>query len=215
VKRRLPDRLRVGEIDVARGELVTLEENTLHDAPFSADPVKGGRVDLTSRWSMGAGIGYQAVFAAPDGASLFPPTALIDVDLALRDFLRRDWVLGLDLAGGSTNAVAALPAVNAPFHFTEASLAASLSVEWPHRWFTPFVGGRLALLVMSRRFDEGQFPDQFFSTLSPGLVGGIAFRLSKSTSVLARGRLHYLLYNVDGNRSLGYWELATTVAYDF
>ncbi|HVT07924.1 MAG TPA: caspase family protein [Polyangia bacterium] len=215
VKRRLPDRLRVGEIDVARGELVTLEENRLHDAPFSADPVKGGRVDLTSRWSMGAGIGYQAVFAAPDGAALFPPTALIDVDFALRDFLRRDWVLGFDLAGGSTNGVAALPAVNAPFHFTEASLAGSLSVEWPHRWLTPFVGGRLALLVMSRRFDDGQFPDQFFSTLSPGLLGGASFRLSRSTSVIARGRLHYLLYNVDGNRSLGYWELATTVAYDF
>ncbi len=104
VKRRLSDRLRVGEIDVARGELVTLEENNLHDAPFSADPVKGARADLTSRWSMGAGLGLQAVFAAPDGASLFPPTALIDVDVALRDFLRRDWVLGFDLAGGSANA---------------------------------------------------------------------------------------------------------------
>ena len=47
VKRRLADRLRVGEIDVPRGELVTLEEGSLRDAPFSADPVKGGsRVDL-------------------------------------------------------------------------------------------------------------------------------------------------------------------------
>ena len=41
VKRRLADRLRVGEIDVPRGELVTLEEGSLRDAPFSADPVKG------------------------------------------------------------------------------------------------------------------------------------------------------------------------------
>lgn len=215
VKRRLPDRLRIGEIDVARGELVTLEEDRLHDAPFSADPVKGGRVDLSSRWSMGAGLGYQAVFEAPDGASLFPPTALIDVDLAVRNFLRRDWVLGVDLAGGSTNGVAALPTVNAPFHFTEASLSAALSVEWPHRWLTPFVGGRLSLLVMSRRFQDDAFPAQFFATLSPGLLGGLSVRLSPSTSLVARGRLHYLLYNVDGNRSLGYWELATMVAYDF
>ncbi len=90
---------------------------------------------------MGAGIGYQAVFEAPDGASLFPPTAMIDVDFALRNFLRRDWVLGFDLAGGSTNGVAALPTVNAPFHFTEASLSAALSVEWPHRHLTPSWAG--------------------------------------------------------------------------
>ena len=56
VKRRLPDRLRVGDIDVPRGQLVALAEARLRDAPFSDDPVKGaGRVDLTSRWSLGAG----------------------------------------------------------------------------------------------------------------------------------------------------------------
>jgi hypothetical protein len=215
VKRRLADRLRIGEIEVPRGALITLEESRLRDAPFSADPVKGGRVDLAARWSMGAGIGYQAVFEAPDGASLFPPTALIDVDVALRNFLRRDWVLGFDLAGGSTNGVAALPTVNAPFHFTEASLSAALSVEWPHRTLTPFVGGRLSLLVMNRRFQDDAFPAQFFATLSPGLLGGAAVRVAHSTSLVARARLHYLLYNVDGNRSLGYWELATMVTYDF
>jgi hypothetical protein len=213
VKRRLTDRLRVGEIDVPRGALVTLEENNLHDAPFSADPTKGGRVDISSRWSIGAGIGFQTVFAAPDGAGLFPPTGLIDVDLALRDFLRRDWVLGFDLAGGGTNGVA--PDVEAPFHFTEVSFASSLTVEWPNRYLTPFVGGRLALLLMNRTFQDNAFPAQFYATLSPGVVAGAAYHLSRSTSLVARGRLHYLLYNVDGNRSLGYWELATMVTYDF
>ncbi|HLK91661.1 MAG TPA: caspase family protein [Polyangia bacterium] len=214
VKRRLTDRLRVGEIDVTRGALVTLEEQSLHDAPFSADPVKGaGRYDLTARWSIGAGVGYQTVFAAPEGAGLFPATGLVDVDLALRDFLRRDWVLGFDLAGGSTNSVVA--SVGAPFHFTEVSLASSLTVEWPNRTLTPFVGGRLALLLMSRTFQDGAFPAQFYSTISPGLVAGVAYHLSRSTAVVARGRLHYLLYNVDGNQSLGYWELATMVTYDF
>jgi hypothetical protein len=216
VKRRLGDRLRVGEVDVARGQLVTLEEERLHDAPFTDDPVKGaGRMDLSSRWSLGAGIGYQAVFEAPDGASLFPPTGLLGIDLALRNFLRRDWVLGFDVAVGSANGVAALPTVTAPFRFSEFSAATSLTVEWPGRYLTPFVGGRLALLLMSRRFQDDEFPSQFFSTLSPGAVGGVSYQMSRSTSLVARGRLHYLLYNVDGNRSLGYWELATTVNYDF
>jgi hypothetical protein len=214
VKRRLPDRLRVGEVDVPRGSLVTLEENSLRDAPFSADPVKGaGRVELTSRWSVGAGLGYQAVFEAPGGAGLFPPTALLSIDFALRDFLRHDWVLGFDLAGGGANGIA--PTVEVPFHFTEASIASSLTVEWPHRSLTPFVGGRLAMLLMNRSFQNDAYPAQFYATLSPGIVGGATYRLSRSTSVVALGRLHYLLYNVDGNRSLGYWELATNVAYDF
>jgi hypothetical protein len=124
-------------------------------------------------------------------------------------------VLGFDVAVGSADGVAALPTVTAPFRFSEVSLASSLVVEWPRRYLTPFVGGRMALLLMSRRFVDDEFPAQFFSTLSPGLVGGASYRMTRNTSVVARGRLHYLLYNVDGNRSLGYWELATMVTYDF
>ena len=212
VKRRLPDRLRVGEIDVPRGRMIALAEATLRDAPFSDDPVKGGRVDITSRWSLAAGATYQSVFAAPSGASLFPPTGMLAVDLSLRNFLRRDWIWSLDLAAGSTDGLATN--VGAPFRFTEMSLASSLLVEWPGRVVTPFVGGRLAMLLMGRRFTDDLYPAQFFSTLSPGVVGGAAFRVMQNTSVVARGRLHYLLYNVDEDRSLGYWELAAMVSYD-
>jgi len=215
VKRRLPDRLRVGDVDVPRGQMVALAEARLRDAPFSDDPVKGaGRVDLTSRWSLGAGATYQSVFAAPSGASLFPPTGMLAVDLSLRNFLRRDWVWSFDVAAGSTNGVVA--AVGAPFKFSEVSLASSLTVEWPGRYVTPYVGGRLAMLLMGRTFtdDSAMYPAQFFSTLSPGIVGGAAFRLTQSTSLVTRGRLHYLLYNIDENRSLGYWELAAMVSYD-
>ncbi len=213
VKRRLADRLRIGEIDVPRDEMVLLEERRLRDAPFTDDPVKGaGRVDLSSRWSLGAGATYQSVFAAPDGAALFPPTPLLAVDLAVRNFLRRDWVWSVDLAGGSAQGT--VTSVGAPFRFTEISLATSIGVDWPGRYVTPFVGGRLALLLMGRKFDGDAFPEQFYSTLSPGVVGGASFNLSRTMHVVARGRLHYLLYNVGEDRSLGYWELSAMVAYD-
>jgi hypothetical protein len=71
-------------------------------------------------------------------------------------------------------------------------------------------------LLMSRRFDDRVLPDQFFATLSPGLVAGARVRLGDNLALVARGRLHYLLYNVDAtNRSLGYWEATAFLQYDF
>jgi hypothetical protein len=215
VKRRLADRLRVGELEVASGQMITLEEGRLRDAPFTDDPVKGAMRVTASRWSLGVGGGFQAVFDAPTRESLFPATGLVGLELQLRDFFRRDWVWGLDVAGGGANGAAPISSIAAaPFRFSELSFASSLVVEWPHRLFTPFVGGRLALLLMTRTFNEDAFPAQYFSTLSPGLVGGVTWRVARNWGVVLRGRVHYLLYNVDENRSLGFWELATAVSYD-
>jgi hypothetical protein len=214
VKRRLADRLRVGELEVAPGQMITLDENRLRDAPFSDDPVKGGYRPDISRWTLGVGGGFQSVFDAPTRESLFPPTGLVGVEMQLRNFFRRDWVWGVDFGGGAANGTVKLPSTTAPFRFNELQLATSLMVEWPHERLTPFVGGRLALLVMTRKFEDDAFPAQFFSTLSPGLVGGVTWRFTHSLGLVLRGRLHYLLYNVDENRSLGFWELATAVSYD-
>jgi hypothetical protein len=221
VKRRLPDRLRVGEIDVPRGQLVALAELMLRDAPFSDDPVKGAARDvaLTSHWSIGLGGGYQSIFAAPS-AGLFPAAGMMGLDFALRDFFRRDWVWGFDFAaGGARSQVALPPQVVLPYKFGEVSVASSLLTEWRQRAlgpFVPFVGARLALLLMSRKFDDQVLPDQFFATLSPGLVAGTRVRMGGGWSLVARGRLHYLLYNVDqSNQSLGYWEAAAFLQYDF
>jgi uncharacterized caspase-like protein len=216
VKRRLADRLRIGEVEVSAGQMITLEENRLRDAPFADDPVKGGyRADVATRWSLGVGGGFQSVFDAPTRESLFPPTGLVGLEMQLRNFFRRDWVWGIDVGGGGANGSVTLNGVTAvPFRFSELQLATSLTVEWPHARLTPFVGGRVALLVMTRKFEENAFPDQYFSTLSPGVVGGVNWRFAGDFSLVLRSRVHYLLYNVDENRSLGFWELATAVKYD-
>ncbi len=221
VKRRLPDRLRVGEVDIPRGQLVALVEPLLRDTAFSDDPVKGASREpiLTARWSVGLGGGYQSIFAAPS-AGLFPAAAMLGLDFGLRDFFRRDWIWGFDFAAGGTNAeVAVSPAVVLPYRFSELSVATSLISEWRRPALgpvVPFVGARTALLLMSRKFDDQALPDQFFATLSPGLVGGVRVRLGDSWALVLRGRLHYLLYNVDQtNRSLGFWEAASFVSYDF
>jgi len=220
VKRRLPDRLRIGQIDVARGELVALSEPMLRDAPFSDDPVKGpGRDPLAlSHWSLGLGGGYQSIFSAPS-QGLFPSTGMLGLDFLLRDFFRRDWAWGFDLAAGGTNSSVVLPTAVLGYRFSEVSLATSLMTEW-HRsdWgpVVPFLGARVALLLMARKFDDGALPEQSFATVSPGLFTGARLNLGDSWNLVVRGRLHYLLYNIDeANRSLGYWELATLASYDF
>jgi hypothetical protein len=125
-------------------------------------------------------------------------------------------VWGFDLAmGGGAGTVVLPPSTSAPFRFSEVSVATSMTVEWPHSWVTPFVGGRLALLLMTRRFDDDAFPQQFFSTLSPGIVAGGTVHVTRALGLTVRGRVHYLLYNVDENRSLGYSELAMAVTYAF
>src|SRR5262245_19999468 len=167
------------------------------------------RADLASRWSLGGAIGFQSVFDAPTRESLFPATTRLGIDLQLRHFLRRDWVWGFDFSGGAADGSVTLNGMTtAPFRFNELQLATSIFVEWPHGSLTPFVGGRMAFLLMTRRFDDDTFPPQFFSTVSPGVVAGINWHFARDIGVVLRGRVHYLLYNVDENRSLGFWELA-------
>ena len=122
-------------------------------------------------------------------------------------------MLGFDLAGGSANGVA--PVVETALSLQRGVDRVVADRRMAAPVLTPFVGGRLALLLMNRSFEENAFPAQFYAALSPGLVAGAAYHFSRSTSVVARARLHYLFYDVDGDRSLGYWELATMVAYDF
>lgn len=218
VKRRLPDRLRVGEVQIPRGQLAMLDENRLRDVPFSDDPVKGGRREPESRLSIGFGTTVQAFFDEPTREGLFPPAGMLTAELFVHDFFRRGWVWGLDLAAGGANGrLVVRDATGMPFKFTELSIGTSLVAEWPlaDRRLFPFAGLRLAALFMGREFEGTPIPKQSFATFSPGVVGGLRYRVLGGFSALARTRVHYLLYNVDENRSLGYWELAAGLTYDF
>ena len=217
VRRRLADRLRIGEFRVAEGQFVTLDESRLRDAAFSDDPVKGSRRDSAVRLSLSLGATVQAFFDAPTRDSLFPPTGLLSAELQVHNFFRRGWLWALDLAGGSAGGQVTRLDTPLPFRFSEFTAGMSLATEWP-LWgnrLVPYAGLRLAYLLLSRKFEDRTFPDQFLSTFSPGLVAGIRYRLSDSFAALLRARAHYLLYSVDENRSLGYWELSAGLSYYF
>jgi hypothetical protein len=216
VKRRLADRLRIGEVTVAAGQLTPLDEARLRDAPFSDDPVKG---TLRARWgaprlSVGVSGLYQSFFDGSTREGLFPPAPLFGGELRLHNYLRRDWVLALDLAAGSTQSVLALPGFSVAYRFSEVTAGTSLWVEWPEGTLVPFVGARVALMLMGRDFTDASLPHQTMSTLSPGVVAGARLRLGRHLGVTVRGRVHYVLYNIDEDRSLGYWELGTLLDYE-
>jgi hypothetical protein len=224
VKRRLPDRLRIGEVRIAPGQFVALDEAQLHDAPFADDPVKGATRDLGVQVGLALGGGVQAFFDAPTREGLFPPTGLLAGELALRNFFRRDWVWAFDLALGGSQGTLLREEVGArlPFRFSELGLGTSIIAEWPlgddrgRLRFVPFVGGRLAFLVMNRRFegDAASIPEQHLTTFSPGLVGGLHYQLGDDLRITLRGRVHYLHYDIDKDRSLGYWELGGMLGYE-
>jgi len=217
VRRRLADRLRIGEIRIASGQLFTLDEARLRDAPFSDDPVKGAQREESARVSLALGGAVQSFFDGPTRDGLFPPTGMLGLDFELRDFFRRGWIWGLDFASGGTRGEVDRYGTLLPFRFSELTAGTTLAAEWRfgEGRLSASLGLRLAFVVMSRKFDDTTVPDQFFATFTPGLVGGLRYRLSRSLSAFGRGRVHYLLYNVDENRSLGYWELCAGVAYDF
>jgi hypothetical protein len=214
VKRRLADRLRIGQVDIPPGQVATLDEAHLRDAPFSDDPVKGqSRGSLIAVALTGS---VQSFFDAPTRDGLFPPAGLVGAELEVRDFFRRGWVVAADLGAGATRATLVRPGgAELPFRFTELTAGASLYREWRSGRLSPFLGGRVALMLLGRTFDAPEIPHQSFSTFSPGLLAGLRYRLAGGLGAVVRGRVHYLLYNVEENRSLGYWELGAALSYDF
>ncbi len=229
IKRRLADRLRMGDISIAKSGTVIVDETQFHDAPFADDPVKGAlhlrtelAPDLTTRTRFSVGAATQSFLDPATRAELFPATGLLTLDLEWSDYFRRRWVWGVDLGLGGTNGVLHSETLGAelPFAMTELALGTTLYREWPSSTgrFTPFFGGRGALLVFARKFRQQtqHIPDQSFATFSPGLVAGIRMHLSGRLALVARGRLHYVFYNLgEKSRSLPFVDLGLVAAWEF
>ncbi len=211
VKRRLPDRLRIGEITVIGGELAVLKEAALRDAPFSDDPVKGvsRRYDAETSWFIGAGAGFQGFFAGP-----FPSAPLLQAEVELRNYPAETFSFLFDAALGGRNAQLQLSGEQLAYRFSALGLGVSLLKDWELGRFRPYVGGRLGIVAMTRRFDDGELPQQGYYAMTPALVAGVRFRLAERWHLVARTRLNYLFYNVDRDQSLGYLDGAAIVSWD-
>lgn len=213
VKRRLPDRLRVGELIVPANAVVVLEDGMLRDAPFSDDPVKGvaRRYEPPARVELSLAGGWQAFFSGP-----FPSMPLASVELALRDYLRADWVMALDFAcGAGSSAVPVRGSDGLAYRFQEMGIGLSLTREWPLGRLAPFAGGRLGVVVLGRTFEAGSgVPRQGYFAMTPGLELGLRWAMTDAWSLRGRARIHYLYYSVESRQSLGYLEGFLGISYE-
>ncbi len=221
VKRRLADRLRVGAVQIIEGQVTTLDERALSNARFSDDPVKGTGLSTTytRHWSLSATGQYQAVFDAPPSAGgLFPSAPMVGGEGTVHNFFGRGFAWSFDVQYGWASASVFTPRLGSAlgYRYGLLNVGTSLLYEWNQEGaWVPFVGARVGLSLMSREFDDPGFARQGFTTMSPGVVLGLKLRIGRSFGLVGRGRVHYLLYNVDETRSLGYAELGLLLSYEF
>lgn len=215
VERRLSDHLRIGDVTIPGGRTVTLDEGTLHDAPFADDPVKGAGTRFgppeTTAW--GVALLYQSFFAA---GGLFPSAPILSVETRLPGVFGRDWRLGLDVdVGGSHGTLTVDGLQPLTYAYSEIGVGAAVDRVFDLGVIQPYLGARVGFVFLHRAFDASTgLPAQYFSTFTPGLVGGLGLRLGAGFQLAIEGRLDYLYYNVDGDRSLGDFSLGGMVVYE-
>jgi hypothetical protein len=221
VLRRLADRLRVGAVRIADGQFFTLNERALKNTKLSADPVTGTGLNSAfgRHWSISAVGQYQAVLDAPTSAGApFPSTPMVGGEATVHNFFGRGFAWSLDGQYGWSSGVAVSSRLGLPaaYRYSLISVGTSLLYEWNQddTW-VPFLGARLGVNMMNREFDEAIFPRQGFTTISPGIAAGLKLRIGRNVCVVARGRMHYLLYNVDESRSLGLADVGLMLNYEF
>jgi len=213
VKKRLADALLVGDVKVGDA-LVEVADDRLSRRKLEDDPQKGASGPRLSLLGTG---GYQFFFDAGARNGLFPPAGLAGIELAARDDLGHHLAWGVDVSIGGGSAVLRLPQVDAiPMRFGELSGGASLwrDFDLSDSW-TASAGGRVAFLFIARSFPGQDLPSQTFFTITPGVMLALRWRFAERWSAVARGRLNYLLYNVDQSQSLGYVEGSLGVDYAF
>lgn len=219
VKRRLPDKLRVGEVVVRDGSITTLDESRLKDTKFSDDPVKGPvkNTAWARRFSLSLGGEWQQVFDRPTQlGGYFPSAPMFGAEVALHNAFGPGFGVGLDVLYGQINGFLSTDAVGTlEYRYGVFSVGGTFMWEYAPSFVVPVVGVRVGFQSMTREFLGTDLPKQTYMVLTPGLVVGVRFRIFKGFNAGVKARLHYMLYNVDEVRNLGFLDLSAMLSYEF
>jgi hypothetical protein len=207
------DGLLVGEVSVGDG-LTEVKDSGLHLVSLEKDPQKGAS---GPEISLSASFGYEAFFDAAASSGLFPPMLLGGIEVAVRQNLGHDIGWGGDLSfGGGSGTLTQGGVTGIPFNSQELSGGVEIWKDFNVWVLRLGIGLRVAGILLLRQFQgNADLPNQTFFTVTPGLQAEVSTPIGGHFSLFARGRLNYLLYNIDSNQSLGYGEFDLGVSYAF
>ena len=189
MKKRLPDdsALLVAKVGVTGGAPAVVEDARMDRVPLDRDP---RRSFSGARWALVAGLGAQRFFDQGRAGRALPARDAQRARASGPRRSRRGLAWGFDLALGGGARTLRMPGVEYPVKFAEVAGGASL---WKDLVRGPFVlsgGARIGLTWLGRSFPaREELPRQYFFTVTPGLVGGAAWRMTPRLAVLARVRL--------------------------
>ncbi|XXF80405.1 caspase family protein [Myxococcaceae bacterium GXIMD 01537] len=191
------------DVMVEPGERLPLEQLVAETFPHRALSLLGG------------------VFSFADArsrAELLPATPQAALALRLEDRPMADWALLLDVSASTGRATLGLgPDSQTPFRYTTLSAGAALPYLWRWERLSLFAGPRVAALYLRRSFDVEAFAGgQEYLTVSPGVVGGVVWKLDERLELTTQAHLMMTYVVVDGRgQAVGFTGGWAGVGYRF
>jgi hypothetical protein len=173
-------------VDIAAGERLPLERLLSQSLPRRSLAVLGGMfsfVDARSR------------------AELLPASPELAVVLRLDENPLPDLSLLFDVSGsGGEQRLHLSPGAAAvPFTYTSLSVGAAVPYTWRFDRLSLYAGPRVAALYLQRSFQTEAFSGtQNYFTVSPGVVGGVVWRLNERLELTSQLQMMMTYVVVDG-----------------
>ena len=172
-------------VDIAAGERLPLERLLAGTFPRRSLALMGGMfsfVDARSR------------------DELLPASPELALVLRLEERPLPDLSLVFDLSGGrGRQSLHLAPGASVPFTYTSLSLGAAVPYTWRWERLSLYAGPRVAALYLQRSFQTEAFTGgQHYFTFSPGVVGGVVWRLGERLELAAQTQLMVTYVVVDG-----------------
>ncbi|HUU00721.1 MAG TPA: caspase family protein [Myxococcota bacterium] len=221
VKKRRQHDLLLGEYSLESGQRLTVTDEDLGQVAFENDITKGLVTirEKTKYIGYSLRLGGETFFDAPTRDDLFYSSLQAGVQIEFFGVIG-SWVsVALDVMFGGGHDATRVELENgttqdvaADFFRAEVGAAMHFHLDWD--WFGLYGGPRLSFLIASRQLGEPllHWPTQTYSSLSPGISGGLVFHLG-DFDLFLEGRIHYLYYNIGDNASLGYGGVYLGAAY--
>ncbi len=218
VKKRETSHLEMQRVRAVKGSVVRVDPSRMERVAFADDYAKGAvvTVDDARHGKVGVrlslGVGQQAFLSAPARRDYFPNIGMFVLQVDLENFLRRGLGLRFDFGFGQSgeyDLVLDDPYVGElsyPVNVGQLTggMAVTAEVPSPVEWLKLGAQFRVGGLLLTRRFQDRQVPNQAFSTVTPGIGGEAGVMLTDWLSAGLSLRLHYMFFNMDKPQSLAY-----------